>query len=70
MLAGISSDYYLRLERGRDHNPSEPGALPYEVLGLPEMKAVPEFQVSTTAAARERDGFSRTSGLRVRAIDA
>jgi transcriptional regulator with XRE-family HTH domain len=22
MLAGISSDYYLRLERGRDHNPS------------------------------------------------
>jgi transcriptional regulator with XRE-family HTH domain len=22
MLAGISSDYYLRLEQGRDHNPS------------------------------------------------
>jgi transcriptional regulator with XRE-family HTH domain len=23
MLAGISADYYLRLEQGRDHNPSE-----------------------------------------------
>ena len=22
MLAGISSDYYLRLEQGRDNNPS------------------------------------------------
>ena len=22
MLAGISSDYYLRLEQGRDHHPS------------------------------------------------
>ncbi|KQX75084.1 helix-turn-helix domain-containing protein [Aeromicrobium sp. Root472D3] len=24
MLAGISADYYLRLEQGRDHNPSAP----------------------------------------------
>ena len=31
MLAGISADYYLRLEQGRDHNPSIQSSRPSPV---------------------------------------
>src|SRR3954451_6343756 len=47
MLAGISSDYYLRLEQGRDRNPSVQG---------------PGGACRRTPAGRGRDGVSGRSG--------
>jgi hypothetical protein len=52
MLAGISADYYLRLEQGRDRNPS--GTAP-----------VIAVRRSLPAGSVERVGFARIAGSRV-----
>lgn len=60
MLAGISSDYYLRLEQGRDRNPS--------VQVLEAVARVLRLDIDATAhlvsLARDRPGSAVRPGLR------
>ncbi|MCL2515595.1 MAG: helix-turn-helix transcriptional regulator [Microbacteriaceae bacterium] len=76
MLAGISSDYYLRLERGRDHNPS-PQVLEAlaRVLQLDDVEldylmllARPEPPHRTQARARARRGAAERVPARLHAL--
>ncbi|MEU6554271.1 helix-turn-helix transcriptional regulator [Streptomyces sp. NPDC046915] len=66
MLAGISSDYYLRLEQGRDRNPS--------VQVLEAVARVLRLDADTTAhlvgLAQERPGPGTGSGRRTRQVPA
>ena len=59
MLAGVSSDYYLRLEQGRDHHPSAHvlNALA-RALQLDEHAAAHLHSLSRPTAARRRTGES------------
>src|ERR1700744_466826 len=59
MLAGISADYYLRLERGRDKNPSPQvlGSLArvLRLDGQRERREAPCPRLTDPAAAHARD---------------
>jgi len=66
MLAGISSDYHLRLEQGRDHHPSAHvlNALA-RALQLDEHATAHLHSLSQPTVARRRTGESERALLRL-----
>ncbi|WP_416965562.1 helix-turn-helix domain-containing protein, partial [Streptomyces sp. Agncl-13] len=63
MLAGISADYYLRLEQGRDRNPSVQGRLDVLLARVPLPVALLGPRVVLTRGRRRPAPASGAFGL-------
>jgi transcriptional regulator with XRE-family HTH domain len=66
MLAGISSDYYLRLEQGRDRNPSVP--VLQAIAGVLRLDA--DATAHLIGLAQDRPGPGARSGRRTQQVPA